>query len=707
MSAGFARLSPALQYHIVNSLGWPALRPVQTQTTEAVLDGNNCIVLAPTAGGKTEAAFFPLLSRIDVEDLAPVSVIYLSPIRALLNNQEERIGDYARMIGRTVFKWHGDVSESLRKRFREEPADVLLTTPEALEAMLMSSRNSAKAWFANLRAVVIDEVHAFAGDDRGGHLSCVLERLVRLAESDVQRIGLSATVGNPVELLEWLAGSSKRQGRVVDPGGARKSPQLAVDFVGDIERAAVVIEQLHRGKKRLVFADSRRVVEELGDALHQRGVDTHVIHGSLSAPRRHEAEHAFAEGEDCVIVATSALELGIDVGDLDHVLQIDAPTTVASFLQRMGRTGRRGDTPPNCTFLATSDRALLVTAGLLRLFADGYVEPVRPNYRAGHLYAHQVMALCIQTGGVAEDAIDSWLMKGSPVRELSPEEKQSILCHMLSTDVLAKHDNGRLWLGAEGEQRFGRANFRKLYAAFESPREFEVRWATRSLGTVAQRFLLTVVKKDEMEGPAAFMLGGRPWQVMHVDFDRGVVEVKPAEHANAPRWLGAPRHLSRHLCQAIKRVLVEDEAQPYWSARARSRMESLRAEHAFVRDEEPCGSWIDDGAGVRWWNFAGGAANVLLAQMLESELGERVSSSNLYLKLSREAAPHLGRAREFVTALGRAGRPNVDDGRRFAKAAVRGSVSKFESCLPEVLLLELWSRSVLDVGGACAATAGG
>ena len=700
MSSGFDRLSPALQYQIVNTLRWPALRPVQARTTDAVLDGDNCIVLAPTAGGKTEAAFFPVLSQMDSQDWTPVSTLYLSPIRALLNNQEQRIAQYAQYVGRRVFKWHGDVSDSLRKRFREQPADILLTTPESLEAMLMSTRNSAKAWFTNLRVVVIDEVHAFAGDDRGGHLSCVLERLVRIAGHDVQRIGLSATIGNPDELLNWLTGSSQRQGRIVDPGGAKKTPKLDVDFVGEIDAAAKVVAQIHVGSKRLVFADSRKTVEELGAALDKQGVDTHVIHGSLSMSRRQDAERAFAEGSNCVIVATSALELGVDVGDLDHVLQIDAPITVASFLQRMGRTGRREGRTPNCTFLTLKDDKLLLTTGLLRLHAEGYVEPVRPNYRAAQLFAHQLMSLCIQTGGVGEAEASEWIRGSAPTRELTPEDKHAVVQHMLETQILAIHDNGRLWLGPVGEERFGRANFRKLYAVFESARAFEVRYATRVLGTVEERFLLTVSRQDETKGPAAFMLGGKPWQVFHIDFDRGVVEVRPGDHAGAPRWMGAPRHLSRHLCQAIARVLREDTVEPYWTTRAQSRMRTLRAQYAFLREATNSAAWIDDDSGIRWWNFAGGGANVLLAQMLESELGERVSSSNFYLKLSSAAAPHVGRARAFIHELRQQGRPNREDALRFANRAVRGRVSKFESCVPEKLLLELWAYSVLDEAGA-------
>ena len=223
MSA-FERLSAALQYQVVNTLGFRDLRPVQLRAIDALMDGKNAVVLAPTAGGKTEAAFFPLLSQMDTEDWRPVSVLYLSPIRALLNNQEDRVSKYAALIGRRAFKWHGDTGQSARNRFLTEPADILLITPESLEAMLMSTRVPTREVFEGLRAVIIDEVHAFADDDRGAHLSALLERLTRFCGKDLQRIGLSATVGNPQEILRWLQGSSKRECIIVTPEVPKKPP---------------------------------------------------------------------------------------------------------------------------------------------------------------------------------------------------------------------------------------------------------------------------------------------------------------------------------------------------------------------------------------------------------------------------------------------------------------------------------------------------
>lgn len=214
------RLDPVVLHHIVNTLGWPDLRPLQKDAVHPLMDGEDAILLAPTAGGKTEAATFPLLSAMREKRWTGTSVLYLAPLKALLNNLVHRVDSYAQWLGRRAALWHGDTPESVRRRIRTDSPDFLLTTPESLEAMLISVKTDHTHMLGRVRAVVVDEVHAFAGDDRGWHLLAVLERLERLAGHRIQRIGLSATVGNPSTLLTWLQGANPadRPGRVVAPG---------------------------------------------------------------------------------------------------------------------------------------------------------------------------------------------------------------------------------------------------------------------------------------------------------------------------------------------------------------------------------------------------------------------------------------------------------------------------------------------------------
>jgi ATP-dependent Lhr-like helicase len=473
---GAARLHPGLVHHIVNTLGWPSLRPLQAAAIDPLLDGRDALLLAPTAGGKTEAATFPTLTAMAERDWRDLSVLYVCPLRALLNNLHPRIAGYAAWLGRTAGLWHGDTAAGQRRRMRRERPDVLLTTPESIESMLVSTLTDPRQFFAGLRTVIVDEVHAFAGDDRGWHLLAVLERLSHLAGRPIQRIGLSATVGNPDALLRWLQGaaSASRPGVVlasdtVAAGVGSTPAEVGLDYVGSVHNAATVVAALHAGEKRLVFCESRSQAEQLALALRARQVRTFVSHSSLSVDERRQAEQAFAEARDCVIVATSTLELGVDVGDLDRVIQLDAPATVASFLQRLGRTGRRPGAGRSMLFLATREEAALHAAGLLRLWQDGYVEPVTPPPAPRHIAAQQLLALCLQEKRVGRATWQEWYGDIGLFDDTTPE----IVNWLVETGHL-DDDGGMLFIGPEAERRFGRRNFMDLLTVFAAAEAVEL-----------------------------------------------------------------------------------------------------------------------------------------------------------------------------------------------------------------------------------------
>lgn len=689
----FERLSPALQYQIVNGLGWTGLRPVQEQATHAILDGTNCVILAPTAGGKTEAALLPLLSMMDTEDIEPVSVLYVAPIRALLNNQESRLQTLTGLVGRSAGKWHGDVGQAARRRMLRSRPDILAITPESLEAMLLSSRMPPEHMLGHVRAIVIDEVHAFAADDRGSHLVSLIERITRLSGNDIQRIGLSATVGDPSDIVTWLAGSSMRRTRVVDPGGTRREPKLMLDHVGTLENAALLIDRMYPGTRRLVFVDSRRGVEQLGHALAQRGTDVYLSHSSLALSERSAAEAAFTEGSNCVIVATSSLELGLDVGDLDHVVQINAPSTVSSFLQRMGRTGRRTGTTPNCTFLCVDEDEVLQAAALLELHTQGFVEPADASRWAPHILAQQLIALAMQQRGVSSLDWWSWLEGCSAFSELANDSRQAIVNHMLCEGILAEVDH-RLILGDRGQLLYGAKNFLELYAVFSTPNMLRILHGAQEIGMVDAFFL-----QDEDRRSAAFVLAGRPWRVLSVNWKAATCEVEPAEHGVYPRWYGRPVLLSQALCQAMRNLLTADVVRPWWSKRAVSVIQQLRDSHAFLRDEAIPMTRETDGS-VKWWTFAGGRGNRLLAAALQARLGDKVTAANTVLRLSGEAAKSDVAIRQTIREL--ASGPNLTwtDATTLTDASSNARISKFQPCLPDHVERGLLARELMDVSDA-------
>lgn len=610
------RLHPLVEYHVLNTLGWPRLRPIQELCIDPIRRGENVVVQAQTAGGKTEAAVLPVLSRVLDEPFPSLSVLYVCPLRALLNNQIDRLEKLFGMVGHRAGLWHGDVTATSKKRLLLDPPTCLLTTPESLEAILTSQTIRGQEVLSRVKVVIIDEVHAFAESDRGWHLLGILSRLERLSQAPIQRIGLSATVGNPEQIGKWLDGRG-RDVAVLRTGGAPVVPEVQLDYVGSLDNAAIVIHKLHGGEKRLVFCDSRSRVEELAASLRALGTKTFVIHGSLSRDERALTERAFSEEKACVIVATSALELGIDIGDLDRVVQIDSPGRVASFLQRMGRTGRRPGTQPNCLFLATGEDELLEAAGLLSLWQSGFVESATPPALPRHLLAQQVMALGLQTRGLQRTEINEWLAAAQGLGADSPALVDEILGYALSAHILSEND-GLLWLGRDGEQTFGRKNFLDLLSVFLSEPQLKVFHARQELGQVDQSLFLMQREILNKRGGESIVLtlGGRHWQVQSVQFKAKTIQVIPTDHPGKSRWLGNGRPTSFELAQAIRGVLCEAEPSSRWSSRARKVMEQLKGQGNAPADREILANVHQDT--LTLWTYAGHAGNLVLAQRLEA-----------------------------------------------------------------------------------------
>ncbi|MGW0564287.1 DEAD/DEAH box helicase [Streptomyces sp. NPDC003016] len=691
------RLDPVILHHVVNTLGWPDLRPLQRAAIDPVMDGEDAVLLAPTAGGKTEAACLPVLSAMSGQGWTGTSVLYLCPLKALLNNLVTRIDGYAQWLGRSAALWHGDTKESQRQRIRTDRPDILLTTPESLEAMLIGVKTDHAHLLGGIRTVVVDEVHAFAGDDRGWHLLAVLERLQRVTGRPIQRIGLSATVGNPRELLTWLqgAGAGRRPGQVVSPGltaassgrasaaGVTALPpgEIELDYVGSLSNAAKVIAALHKGEKRLVFCDSRRQVEELGAALRAREVRVFLSHASLSADERARSEQAFAEARDCVIVATSTLELGIDVGDLDRVIQIDSPSTVASFLQRVGRTGRREGSTRNCLFLATQRATLLQAAGLLLLWGRGWVEPVLPPPEPRHLVAQQLLAATLQEHELGDRLWpEQW-------NGLAPFDRSAapILRHLTEQGFLDS-DGGMLFIGPEAEHRFGRRHFIELTASFTAPPQFTVLSGRTEIGRMDPSVLT-----EERPGPRRLLLAGRSWQVTFTDWGRKRVFVEPVDGGGVAKWSGGTLvGLSYALTRAMREVLLGAEPPVSLTRRAGVCLQKWRDEEA-PRLVHPGGTLVTrQGDDVRWWTWAGYRANATLGATLAS-IGDPVQRpSDCYLRLRQDLTLDLWRdALESEPALVL---PDVDP------RAVRGL--KFSAALPPSLAVATLAARLADFDGA-------
>ena len=553
--AAFDLLHPAVQHHVVNSLGWRTLRPLQAATIEPILAGEHVIATAPTAGGKTEAAVLPVLSRMLAEDWRGLSVLYVCPLRALLNNLHERLDRYATLVGRSVGLWHGDIGQPERRRLLAEPPDVLLTTPESLESMLVSQAVNHNRWFANVRCVVVDEIHAFAGDDRGWHLLAVLERVARIAGRPLQRIGLSATLGNPDELLSWL--TAMRGRRAGDPANRRS-------------RLGPAGDPRLRGKPR----ECGR-----GHLPTPPGRETPGLRRQPSPGRATGARSAPARGDHLRLPrlprrrAAAGRRGGVRAGPgLCHRRYLHPR---AGHRRRGLGPGHPDRRPPDGRCLPSTSRPdrppgrqqpqrapprhqrrrPLRAASVLLRWGEGYVEPVSPPLLPLHIAAQQLLALSLQEAGVGRSTWTEWLGQPFVLGSAAAEHLPAIVDHLTGQGFLAD-DSGVLGVGPTAEDAFGQQYFMELLSVFTSPPMFSVRHGRHEIGVVPDEALTARPAGLAAGGAHVLVLAGRSWAVIHVDWPRRVVQVEPADAPGVARWTGSGQPLGAVLARGIREVLT-------------------------------------------------------------------------------------------------------------------------------------------------------
>ncbi len=449
-----------------------------------------------------------------------------------------------------------------------------------------------------------------------------------------------------------------------------------------------MISRLHRGEKRLVFVDSRARAEQLALSLRGHDVTTFVSHGSLGASGRRAAEQAFTQERDCVIVATSTLELGIDVGDLDRVIQIDSPPAVAAFLQRLGRTGRRADTTGNALLLATADDALLRSAAVLLRWAEGYVEPVTPPAAPFHLVAQQVLALALQEAGIGRELWQKWLgvpfILGSDAEAVVP----AVIDHLTASGFLAD-DGGILGIGEQAEASLGRQHFMELLSVFTSPPVFSVRHGRVEIGVVPDETLMARPAGLAAGGAHVLVLAGRSWAISSVDWQRRVVQVAPTEAPGVARWSGSGQPLGSVVARGIREVLVGVDPQGVIiSKRASEKLDELRRLHAWA-EPDATALVVDDRGRARWWTFAGWKANLWLAQAASGLRVDVAAVDDLTVAVddTKDVA-------DLKQALEHARIDEIDLAPWVAAEAVEGL--KFSICLPRALALQVVTRRLDD-----------
>jgi len=546
MASVFAELHESLQTVLAQRLGWTEMREVQELSYRAISGGSDVLIIAPTAGGKSEAALIPVIDDLLKNGRSGVACLYISPLKALINDQEERFSGFCIPTGLTVMKWHGDVPKGDRAWKEGENPHILMITPESLEVLLHEPRLAAA--LNNLRAVIIDELHAFVEAERGVHLKTLLYRIDRIARRPVQRIGLSATVGNPEEILGWL--SDNRQGAevVAIPSPAK---QKRFSFVIEAEekgRMDAVVRTV-AGKKALVFVNSRRDAENVMNVISPLVENVYIHHSSLSAAVRREAEDAFSQEGGACIICTSTLELGIDIGDLDVVVQIGPPNSVSSFLQRMGRSGRRGRSAYVAWVLRDACE-LLCSAAIIESAMHRTVEPLHPQKRPYNVLVQQMFLFVHRTHRTTSRQLEHFLRLLPPFAGIPAATIRQIITHAVTEGYLMT-DGDVLMPGERAEKVFGNANWKDLYSVITGAGEFRAVTPDGELiGKLDARFVSS-------RSAGEFSLGGKVWSMVKCDEGHNLVVVVPGtEQTSRAFWTGGGQAgFSPLVCAAVQAIL--------------------------------------------------------------------------------------------------------------------------------------------------------
>ena len=607
----FERYAPFVQDFIYRN-NWESLRAIQAAAGDVIFNtDDNLLLTASTASGKTEAAFFPILTLFSEDMPASVGAIYIGPLKALINDQFMRLNDLCEDAGIPVWHWHGDVSQTHKAKMLKKPSGILQITPESLEAMLIRKHAAISRLFSDLRFIVIDEVHSLMRGDRGGQTLCVIERLCRLAGVNPRRIGLSATIGDPEAAGEFLSYGTGRRTAVPKIAGKGARWRLSMEhfYVSDVQasdgktdiKSLPELEQPTdkapehadpgmgyifehtRGKKCLVFVNSREECEAVTTTLRSyceanNERDRFLIHhGNLSASFRETAEHAMKDDDvNMTTVTTATLELGIDIGRLERAFQIDAPFTVSSFLQRMGRTGRR-DTPPEMWFVMREDMPeprtmlpstvpwkLLQGIALVQVYLEErWVEPPRLDRLPFSLLYHQTMSTLASCGELTPAQLAQRVLTLKYFHRITPDDYKIMLRHLIDTEQIQRTDEGGLIVGLAGERVI---NSFKFYAVFQENEEYTVRCESQELGTLV------------MPPPIGekIAIAGQVWIVTELDCKRHLVFCEPVK-GKVPAYFGdCAGDINTKILRRMKQVLCEDKSYPYLMKNAAARLSQAR-----------------------------------------------------------------------------------------------------------------------------------
>lgn len=717
-SASFLALDERIQ-RFIWSAGWTGLRDAQERAIPTILAGDkDVIIAAATAEGKTEAAFLPALTYALKR---PGSLLmYVGPLKALINDQFGRLELLCQHLDVPVYPWHGDVLASAKAKFLKRPEGVLLITPESLEATLCNKGSSIARIFQHTVFVIIDELHAFIGTERGKQLQSQLHRIEAVLQRKVPRIGLSATLGDMHAAADFLRSDpAGKVAMVISESSGRGLKVLIKGF----EEPLVLKEkdpdgreepitpgfitqhlfEVLRGSNNLVFPNSRRLVEEYTHRLSRLCAAEQVPnefwphHGSLSKEIREEAEQALKQHErPATAICTNTLELGIDLGSVKAVVQIDSPPSVAGLRQRLGRSGRRkGEDAilrgyqtedaigPRSTTASQLRLGTVQTAAMISLLLEKWFEP--PPSQGAHFstLVQQLLSFIAQNGGMtARAGYELLCSPGAPFQGLEVKDFVALLRHLREKGLLHQDPSGLILHGPKGEKMVNHYTF---YAAFSTDEEFRIVAGQRVLGSIPISMMIT-------EGQF-ILFAGRNWQVVSVDEESKTIHVSPAGGGGAPLFSSGIGRVHSRVRQRMQELLEEDAPLPYLDGTAARFLNEGRA--TYHRLGLKGQDWSDIGADIVLWTWLGDGTNEALAALFQ-HAGLEAQAAGPGVEI-RKGSLDLGTIRKVVLEVGRRPVPQLDDLLANARNLRR---EKWDWALPDHLLRRSYAGLYLDLDEA-------
>ncbi len=749
--SAFDLLHPGVQ-EAIWEMGWKQFHPIQSQAIKALLGGTgHLLISAPTAGGKTEAAFLPIISRLAERPVNSVQAMYVGPLKALINDQFRRLAQLCETVKIPVHSWHGDIPASQKKAFRERPGGILLITPESLESNFINYGLMVPRIYRDLDFVVIDELHSLIDNVRGVHLRSLLCRLQAATGRKPRLVGLSATLANPHDARMFLdpdePGSvgvieDRGSGREIkwgirvylratdtdEPGaGRRQTPEQAAgelerlarqmkspDGAGasdtllapstaagdlatdELDEIAGDISQTCAQSTNLVFVNSRALGEVLVDRLHQRASRLrwthdpfHIHHGSIARELRAATEDALRSGQPATVVCSSTLELGIDIGYVRAVAQVDPPWTVASMLQRLGRSGRRDNDSSIMRMYVREDSPsaeskledlifpdLLRAIAMTRLMLARWLEPINLGRWNLSTLIHQIMSCLKQTGGITAAQLHRVLVAEGAFRNVNRDTFMAVLRGLGEAEVIEQMPDGPLILAPKGE---GTTSHYSFYASFMSSEEYAIRCGAETIGML-QADLIPPLNEH-------FILAGRRWRVEEIDAEMRQVRVAPARGHKAPLFRGTAGDIDSRIIREMRQVLTGDDQPAYLDIAGRKLLKAARRFAASAGIADP--GLIQQERKVIWFPWVGTRALRTLhllarAVKIDCQLG---SLSLRYGDLTRDAwRDHM----RYIVE-------NSIEPDELASLAQVRALEKYDELLPEDLQCMAFASNNLDV----------